>query len=405
MQYTKQRSGARGRIVGGPGCIRVAMDSRTVLIPSLALTLAVSSPVGAQPIEASPDESPPVAEPIAEPAAASIEDGPPEGFEPGVWPALAAVVPGVLIHGSGHYVAGDTETAAELLIAQGVGLGMILVGGGVLAASGASRRLIGVTSTLALSGVGLFFVPMLPDIYGAATGGRDAPPARLPRLTARLGYAWVYDPQFAYDHFSTVGLDARLGPVTLASSGWIALDDDNVRLRQRVDYRMLGDNLGPVADGSALDVQTAVTWHRYGSDGFSVLSGELALDGRYDLRNLSPTLDGSFVIGALGWGMELYTYDVPGLGFAEDIAEMLLLRFGWGLYFAGRRGEVSLYYDHRKDDFAAGLGVEGLGGGVPGHLGLAADFAIDEAWAIDLDLQVGSAYVAGIGLRYRYGGE
>lgn len=376
------------------------MESRTLLVSSLALALAVSSPVGAQPIDASPEADPPAAEPAAEPT----QDAPPEGFEPGVWPALAAVVPGVLIHGSGHYVAGDGETAAELLIAQGVGLGMIIVGGGVLAASGASRRLIGVTSTVALSGVGLFFVPMLPDIYGAATGGRDAPPARLPRLTARLGYAWVHDPQFAYDHFSTVGLDARLGPVTLASSAWIALDDDNARLRQRVDYRLLGDNLGPLDDGSALDVQTAVTWHRYGTDGFSVLSGELALDGRYDLRNMSPTLDGSFVLGALGWGMEFYTYDVPGLGFAEDIAEMLLLRFGWGLYFAGRRGELSVYYDHRKDGFAAGLGTKGLGGGIPGHLGLTADFAIDERWVIDLDVQVGSAYVAGVGVRYRYGG-
>ena len=54
---------------------------------------------------------------------------------------------------------------------------------------------------------------------------------------------------------------------------------------------------------------------------------------------------------------------------------------------------------------AAGLGVTGLGGGVPGHLGLAADYAIDETWAIDLDLQVGSAYIAGVGVRYRYGGE
>lgn len=384
------------------------MISRMTSIRALALALAAASPVGAQPADAPPADAPPVAAPPVPvdppPPPEADRDGPPEGFEPGVWPTLAAVVPGVLLHGSGLYVAGDEETAADLLIAQGVGLGMIVVGGGVLAASGASRRLIGVTSTVALSGVGLFFVPMLPDIYGSATGGRDAPPARLPRLTARLGYAWVEDPQFAYDHFTTVGLDARLGPVTLVSSGWIALDDDNVRLRQRVDYRLLGQNLGPLDDGSALDAQAAATWHRYGTDGFSVLSGELALDGRYDLRRMAATLDGSFVFGGLGWGLELYTYDAPGLGFAEDIAEMLLLRFGWGLYFAGRRGEVSVYYDHRKDGFAAGLGTKGLGGGIPGHLGLAADYAIDERWAIDLDLQVGSAYVAGVGVRYRYGG-
>ena len=49
----------------------------------------------------------------------------------------AAVVPGVLVHGMGHYVAGETTTGHRLLIAQGVGFGLVLGGGG--ARGGAHR--------------------------------------------------------------------------------------------------------------------------------------------------------------------------------------------------------------------------------------------------------------------------
>ncbi|MEZ4431927.1 MAG: hypothetical protein R3F65_05895 [bacterium] len=401
-------------------------------IHTIALVLAAAIPtlVAAQPppdpppltVPAPPDPpataplAPPATEPpappephaLATPAPPVPVTAPPpppaDRFDPGLLPALGALVPGVLLHGSGHYLAGDRDTALDLLITQGIGLGMILGGGAVVAGTGASRHLIGVSSAVALGGVGVFFTPMLADLYGAATGGRDAPPPPLVPLTARLGYAWIHDPQFAYTHFTTAGLEARFETITLVSSAFIALDDDNQRLRQRLDWRWLGDNRGRLADQSALDLQSAVTWHHYGTDGFSVLTGELAFDGRYDLRRFADTLRGSFVIGQLGWALELYDYDVPGLGFAEDTAEMLLLRFGWGLYFADRRGELALYYDHRKDDFAAGLGVTGLGGGIPGHLGLAADYALDDTWAIDLGLEVGSAWIAGVGVRYRYGG-
>lgn len=379
----------------------------TLLAGCLAASPAAAAPA-AEPRSADPAPAAAPPAPAESPALAEPPD--PEAlarpvFRPGVVPALAAIVPGLLLHGSGHYVAGDEDTALSLLAIQGIGAGMIVVGGGVLAATGASRRIIGVTSAVALSGVGLLTTPMLADLYGAVTGGRAAPPAPLVPLTARLGYAWIHDPQFNYGHFTTLGLDARFEHLTLASLAWIAVDDDNQRLRQRLDWRWLGDNRGVIDDASALDLSSAVTWHRYGTDGFQVLSGEVAFDGRYDLHRLSPTLAGSFAIATLGWGLELYDYDVPGLSLGEDTAEMLLLRFGWGLYFADRRGEVAVFYDHRKDDYAGGLGVTGLGAGVPGHLGLSADYAIDETWAVDLEVEVGAAYIVGLGLRYRYGGD
>ncbi len=364
-----------------------------------ALALALALAIGASPVLAV--DGPP--EPAPPPAQAPEPEPDPDGdIEPGVFPALAAVVPGALVHGVGHFVAGDSDTGWALLGAQGVGLGLIAVAGVPLAATGASRKIIGPASAIAITGVGLLFGPMLPDVYGALTGGRDArAPAPVP-LTARLGYAWIYDPQFAYTHFATAGYDLRLGDFVLDGSAWIAADDDNQRLRQTLDWRLWGEAAAQGSHDGWIDLDTALTWHRFGTDGFSRLSVEAAGEVRYPLGRLSRSLRGSFADWRVGYALELYDYDVPGLAFGEDVAEQLLIRFGWGFWFDAR-GSVALYYDHRKDDHAGGFSATGLGGGIPGYVGLAADYALDDTWALDLDVRRGSAWIVGLGVRYRYG--
>ena len=40
-----------------------------------------------------------------------------------------ALIPGSVVHGLGHYYAGDPETGKTLLVTEGVSLGLVLVGG------------------------------------------------------------------------------------------------------------------------------------------------------------------------------------------------------------------------------------------------------------------------------------
>lgn len=379
------------------------------LVTGLAVGPALGGSARAGEVEPPSPSTPAAAEDVAQTGPAPEpnpetrpEPAPDPGMEPGVLPAAAAIVPGALVHGVGHFVAGDSETGWTLLGAQGVGLGLIAVAGVPLAATGASRKIIGPTTALAITGVGLLFGPMLPDVYGALTGGRDArAPAPVP-LTARLGYAWVYDPQFDYAHFATVGYDLRLSDFVLAGSAWIAADDDNQRLQQAFDWRLWGEASQRAAHDGWIDLDTAVAWHRFGSEGFSRLSTEVAGELRYPLGRVSRSLRGSFADWRLGYALEFYDYDVPGLSFGEDVAEQLLIRFGWGFWFADR-GSLALYYDHRKDDHAGGFSATGLGGGIPGYVGLAADYALDDTWALDLDVRRGAAWIVGLGLRYRYG--
>src|SRR5690606_15795128 len=109
-----------------------------------------------------------------------------------------AVVPGLLVHGAGHWLAGDDETAKLLLVAAGLGHGGLLLGGGRLALSGASRHFVGPTAALSVAGAGLFVTSCLADIYGV-TVPRGGPGARpeLRDITVAAGALQVSQPHFA----------------------------------------------------------------------------------------------------------------------------------------------------------------------------------------------------------------
>ncbi|HEX6245763.1 MAG TPA: hypothetical protein VFZ61_32790, partial [Polyangiales bacterium] len=83
---------------------------------------------------------------------------------------------------------------------------------------------------------------------------------------------------------------------------------------------------------------------------------------------------------------------------------MLLARFGFGVYVGSgpRSGEAQLYYDHRHDDFAAGLGVKGIASGPLGHFGLSGRYYVTQAWGASALIELGSAVVAGLNLCYRH---
>jgi len=325
--------------------------------------------------------------------------------------AAAAIVPGVVVHGAGHYVAGDPTTGSRLLALEGAGLGTLALGIVPIVASGASRRLVGPAAALTVAGIGLFAISSLADLYGvvAPPGGFGAPDVTAPWLETALGYRYIYDPVFSYRSFVAYDIDWRLGHLRFAPSAWFALGDTNSRLRLVTAYRFLGptpsgSELPP--DGSFLDVDTALTRHAFTSDRFATTTVEIALSGRLDMRRFAQSLTGSFAEMSFGWALQTYEYSIDGV--RADVGELLLARFGYGIYVGwpgSAHGEVMLYYDHRHDDFAAGLKVPGLGSGVAGHFGADARFYWNEQWGTQFEVAAGSAYVAGASMLFRYGGK
>lgn len=340
------------------------------------------------------------------PAAESAPSAPPRTTARRALDVAVAVGPGAVVHGAGHWSAGRPETARRLALTQAAGLGTMVVGLGGLAITGASRYLVAPLALATIAGAGMFFLPWLADIYGAAAhpGASGSPPRFAPAWITELGHRYVWDAQFAYRHFLVQGVDLRIGRVRLAQSGWHALDDRNVRLRVLGAYRLSGPTPARAApDGSFLELEAAVTQHRYDSEGFRSVTGEVALAARRDLVRLDPGLRGSFVEGGFGVALQRFEYRVPGMRVEPDVNDLLLARFGFGFYFA-EAGEAQVHYDHRHDDYAAGLELTGLGSGVAGHLGAEVRHFWGP-WGLCAEGQVGSAFVAGVSLMFRQGAD
>jgi hypothetical protein len=363
------------------------------------LAWALTSPLQAHPPEEPPQE------------AAERDDELPAGFEPGWLPTAAAVFPGVVFHGTGLWLAGDADTAYDLARVQAIGLVTTTVGLLGIYGTGASQKTIAALYPTTLVGSAGFIVPWLADLYGASTGGRAAgAKLSLAPVEARAGFAYAYDPIFDYANFGFARADLRVEPVTLSPQAWVALDDDNQRLRLQADARLLGPRAGerqPPADGSFVDLETAVTYHRFGTERFETLTVEAAVATRYDMRRLGASLRGSFAELAVGLGAQTADHYTSPTGLGNKLDGLLLVRSAFGVYLGsqGRYGEAKLYYDHRHDDFAAGSGLGTRVDGIAGHVGLEGFYYPFARWGAFADLQAGSAYLALLGVTFRYGDQ
>jgi hypothetical protein len=228
-----------------------------------------------------------------------------------------------------------------------------------------------------------------------------------PTLQTAIGYRYVYDPVFSYRHFMVQEIDYRAGAWRLHPTAWFALDDTNSRLRAHAAYRLTGPlprENPALRDGSFLDIEGAITRHAFAREKFTTATGEVAIAGRLDMARLGASLRGSFAEMSVGWALQAYAYGLGGR--TPDVGELLLFRFGYGMYVGwpgSPRGEIAVYYDHRHDDFAAGLKIPGLGSGVVGHFGAEARVFVSNRWGIAAEAVLGSAYVTGLSILFRQG--
>jgi hypothetical protein len=381
--------------------------SRTLPLALLAALTLAATPARA---DNGQDKPPPSAEAKGKPSAPTAAPAPRKAISP-VRRGLAAggaLVPGFFVHGTGHFILGEGRTGLKLFGAEAAGMGLVIGGLGGAAAFGASRRIIAPLVLATVTGAGLFGISLLADLYGvlAPEGGTGSPPSALPWVETQLGLAYVYDPTFAYRAFLVPGIDLRSGALRLSGSGWFAMDDQNSRMRAEAAYRFFGPGTpdGPRSrDGSFLEVEAAFTHHSYTSNQFSITTGEINLQGRLDLANIGPTLQGSFA--ELGWGVAFEAYSNRRRPLEEN--ELLTPSFAFGVYLGHEgypRGEAKLYYQHRHDGYAAGAKTPGLGSGVAGHIGLQSRIYLGPRMGLLADVQAGSAYVGRLSLLFRLGG-
>ncbi|WP_240360253.1 hypothetical protein [Pyxidicoccus caerfyrddinensis] len=325
-----------------------------------------------------------------------------------VIPVAASVLPGLVFHGLGPWLAGDGQTAKRLFALEGTGLGLIALGGVPIAFTGASRRTIAPLYAVTLAGFSLFGVSALANLYAVTSPAFDpgVPASSLPPLELEMGYQYVSDPSFDYGHFVSLGALARLDTVKLEAAARLSPGEGNTQVRMGGAYRLLGEPEGARrgSDGTALDAELYGLFHRYPTEGFTVAGAEVGLRGRYAMARVSPALAGSFAEASIGTSLQGYSY--PGAVNEGNLDEQLLFTFGYGVWL-GRggpvRGDALLYYDHRKDGFAGGMRTRG--GGVVGSFGLRGRALLMNDWGVAAEVQAGGAIVGRLSLIYAVGGE
>ena len=308
------------------------------------------------------------------------------------WPIAASLVLGPLAHGAGHFVAGESSTALQLLAAEGIGVLAAGAGLGALALTGASEKTAAPLIGLTALGAGLLAASFLADVYGvvAPPGGFGQAVLR-PAVQAEAGVFAVIDPVFAYDALAYVSGRAWLGRHSLLLEAHVAVDHDNQRLRGIYAYRLFERDAATYCD-----VELGAVHHRFAPEQFSMTFAEAAVSGRFGLEHFAPTLQGAFVEGTFGMALGAHRYfDVD-----TESDELLLLRVGFG-FFIGDGGSWLLYYDHRHDGYAAGLKVPGIGSGVLGHAGMLLQYYVSQDWGVALRAETGSAHVLGVSLLFR----
>jgi len=323
-------------------------------------------------------------------------------------PVAAALLPGAIAHGAGHLALGETATAKNLLLMESLGLGLFLSGGATIVLTGASRYLVAPAATVTMAGFGLFSTSYLADIYGTLSrdGGAALSRYRAPaRWETELGYRRVQDPEFAYRDFLVQRVSRQIGAFRLTPSGWFSFRGDTARYRLETQYRLAGDVTSPrPRDASFVDLTLGFVHQRHRPEHFSKSSAELSVDARYDLGRLGPTLRGAFVELGAGYALGRIDYDLRGLTVPHDLEHLLLGRIGFGVILRGQSApgsEALVYYDHRHDDYAAGLKLTGIGSGVVGHFGSSLRWFFSESIGVAVDAQVGSAYLGGASLLFR----
>lgn len=372
-------------------------------VPLLIAAMLLSAPAAHARSASAPDakESPELVTPSESPSEESA-------FQPDVPRALLAgagsLVPGLLVHGAGPFLAGDEKGALTLLAAEGAALGIAAAGFIPIALTGASRYPIAPLYVLAGAGIGLFSISALSNVYSAATLVVEpgVPLARLPPLELELGYLGLSDPLFAYAHLATVGATGWIGRLRLHGIGHFALDHDHQRGRATAAWRFFGPTgSSDEGDGTYLELELGGGHQRFLPEGFRATGADLLVRGRYSLGRVSHRLRGAF--GELGAG-----YGFHAIRYAHrhtDLVDMLLLELGFGVNL-GRtgplRGEAMVFYDHRRDSFARALTI---GSGIVGSFGLRSKLYLTESWGVLGEAAVGAAWVGRVSAIYHFGGQ
>ncbi len=320
-----------------------------------------------------------------------------EKYNAGILSGAASLFPGIILHGSGHFVAGDRETAKDLFIIESGSLFAFLGFSAYFGYTGASSKVSGpVVPLIATSGT-VFLLSWFADIYGSTVGmnrsniGINISRRRYIKLIT--GYLYVDDVQFDYRGFLHYGFEIRYNAFFLKPVIWQSRDDNNARYLVEAGYELAGPSgvvfkdhrgilrAGPLFRGG---------YHDYNDYGFNKKWIDICVTSEFSPGAIWKSLRGSRIFFEWGYNREWVTFTVIDKSPVFE-TDQVLFKSGFGIDLGNLyspAGSISFYYNHRRDDFTGGMT-----GGFTGYVGLKGEVAIMKRFSLSLDYSYGAARV------------
>jgi len=331
-----------------------------------------------------------------EPAVPAVLD---PGREPRPGSLLAggvALVPGLLIHGSGHFALGERQSACRLLATQGAGLAGVIGGIGLLSAVGASEKLAVLYVPLTVGGLGLFGVSFLADVVGAVHGRRPWPePVVPPGITVRAGYVGLFGSKHSFRHLGELGVEWRAERLVLDGQATLHPQGDFGEYRCLAGWRLWAPSGDPV---TRLSLVAELARQGFHTEGFAVTTVRALGELRWNLGDFLPTMQNAWLLGRLGGGFD--SLDFAGTSADDDGLPFLVAELGLGL-MATDRVEAELAYRHRKGELPGGMAIGDGMAGFAGMLELRGRVAVGRRWALVPGVRLGTGVMPWLSLESR----
>lgn len=239
-----------------------------------------------------------------------------------------AIGPGFLVHGLGHYYAGDNETALTLLIAELVGVGLIIAGNVLDDRSNGAGTTGGARNALVHSGVLLFFGSWAADIIGTFKGSEsfEASSRRVRQRMFGLAYRFTDNPLTPFKHHLVSYLHLDNGRL------WARPEVD---LEVGLDLLQFGIDMGGrlfVGDNPLNRFGLGVNARRYSVPrfGYAATSGAGFIDWQVDLGQVVRGMRNFYLFNRTGYGLLGFQFSsiansAPGVALDFDFSDAYLL--------------------------------------------------------------------------------
>lgn len=307
----------------------------------------------ALPTLAAAEQSGKVAAPAA--AAPGQPDEPQEKFRP--WPFVASLFPGVILHGSGQFVAGNYKAARDLIITQGVSILLVFAVGAPALATGNAAVLVPGVYTVGFIGAGHLFSSWFADIYASSGLNWISSPLVHPHQRTWFAAGIIRQDDTESDIYGLYRFDGKFARENWFVRGLFDIEDKRTYQQFGFDtgYRVLRPKWADL-------YATFETRHERSSQGFSLTSLNALAEFTLYPENLAPyytrALRGFGVFTTVGIGRQyVHLRDTPDFNRDAHFANLVLMH---GVRFrATRVTEFSSAFHFRKDNILGGASIIG----------------------------------------------